>query len=182
MRNTGGVDLPVKHFVPDSMLYGNRGYDLRNFSRTEMSAILQLKQKSTGDGSRKKMFALCPAFILAARFGYSLKKKQTTPILTSRVPHAPGDPPIDGDRAAYQHWQRKADTYAEWLLVMYRPETNYYDASREGHTNPHGYTYENLRLWIRSMREDSNMFSKFRLESLERLSGGYEASVKPNEC
>ena len=155
-----GKDIEV--FVPYSLLYNNRGKDLRHFSRYELPALFQLKEKPKNDASRCGYFSLAPSFILSARYAYFLRQKQRTPLLTSKMPSHPGPPP-DPITA---EWQRKADNYARHILIVYRPEVDYYDAQLQ--INPYRYNYQALTEWVEALQRDQNVISKLRLMMVRR--------------
>jgi len=162
----------VRKFVPYSLLYNNRGEALKHLSRIEMCATMQLKQKPKGEKTSRGEFDLPPQFDLAARYAFYAKQKQSTPILTSKRPPHPGPQPPAGSKKM-QHWRERADKFAEWMLIEYRPEIDYYAASDRGTSNSLQYTWEALEDYKACLREDPDPFpSKFRLLAMDRYVTG----------
>ena len=64
-------------------------------------------------------------------------------------------------------WRANADEYARYLLTIFRPETDYYDASTQ--KNPYEYTFDALVKWVESMQDDDNKLSHLRLVLMKRF-------------
>ena len=159
----GQVVNQVQKFIPYSLLYSNRGKQLRHLNRYELTALVKIREKPKNDETaRSKLFDMAPSFPLSARYAFALQQKHSTPFLTSKMPPHPGSRPANPDAT----WQTKANKFAAYLLTVYRPEVNFYDAHSQ--TNPYDYTYEALENWIVSLQNDSNVISKFRLMMVDR--------------
>ena len=173
------IGTPIKKFVPHSLLYNNRGRELRFLSRYEMAALVRLGVKPKDDTrARLKRFELAPSFILAARYAYVLQQKQCTPLLTSKMPPHPGPRPLD--ETAFATWKRKADAFAGFLLAVYRPEVDFYDAGTQ--ENPYEYTYDALLEWIDDLQQDKNVLSKFRLIMIHRCVVNMKSDKVTSKC
>ena len=159
---------PLKKFLPMSLIYPNRGTSvLKYFSRYELAATMEVKEKPSSDASTP-YFSMAPSFELSANNAYFVMLKQKTPILTSKMPKTPGKVPPETKVEKYKQWKRNADKFAEYILTMFRPEDQFCEASKEGTSNPYGYSFEDLLSWIKELREDDNVFSKFRLQTIHR--------------
>jgi hypothetical protein len=178
-KGVDGAD-DIVTFVPDSLLYNNRGKELRHLSRYEMAALCQL-DKSPTDAARKrvKVFDLPDGYELRANYAYFLQKKQRTPILTSRMqPHPGAAPPVDSGRL--DAWTRDADSFAHYILIVFRPEVDYYDASNSQIVNPYQYTYSALEEWIAELADTSwNLISTWRRMLIDR---SYKCLRSTNIC
>ena len=181
------VGSTLKKFVPYSLLYNNRGKGLRHLSRYEMSALVQLVEKPKNDvNSRLAFFDMAPSFILAARYGYRMLQKQNTPQLTSKMPPHPG--PFPGENSPRkQQWEIRADAFARYILIVYRPEESFYDSRLQ--TNAYSYTYKALQEWKEGLQNDTNeettnVISAFRLMMVRRCIRNVRAksSVKKRLC
>ena len=83
-------------------------------------------------------------------------------ISLNRPPRYPGKEP---DNTTLQtSWRKKADTYAEYCLVMFRPEPDHYDAS---HINIFRYDWDTLQQWIQSCQAENSLMSQLRLKTME---------------
>jgi len=170
------VGESLKKFVPHSLLYNNRGRALRHLNRYEMCALTKLEVKPKDDSRGKlERFEMAPAFVLSARHAYVLQQKQCTPLLTSKMPRHPGLKPRGASSQA--SWRKKADQFAAWLLIVYRPELEYYDTHQQS-SNPYQYTFDALEKWIEDLQNDDNVISKFRLMMVQRCIRNMRARKK----
>ena len=156
----GGIHKTKKRFIPYSVLYNNRGNALRHYSRYEMTALTEVvEKKNNTESSRVKYFNMADSFILSARYCFKLRAKQCTPLLTVKAPRHPGSRPTDPK--AVPEWKRKADFFAKYILTVFRPEPEYFDASRQ--QNTYLYDYDTLVSWIEHCQRSTNMLAKFRI-------------------
>ena len=161
-----------KEFVALSSIYNNRGKALRHLSRYEMSALIELVEKKKDGKERPNAFPVAPGFSLAANHEFVLRRKQHTPVLTRNPPRHPGDKPTDAK--ALQNWHKAANVFADYVLINFRPEEDFYSTFEQ--QNLHSYTFEQLESWIDSLQRDDNMISKFRLVLLNRHIYGLRTS------
>ena len=107
---------------------------------------------------------MSPAFLLSAIHELKLEAKQCTPILTKGIPLHPGPKPTNQKMMA--QWKKNANLFARYILTVFRPESEFYDPLTQ--TNQYEYDYQALQSWIKSLQDDNNMISKFRLITIQR--------------
>ena len=141
----------------------------------EYLGCLRFEKQPPGNSRNAKQYEMDPSFEGATDCRHSLKVKQTTPLLVGAVPPHPGDCPIEPkphqfkkkSRFLKRHsiwslqrraWRQKADRFARYHLILFRPESI--------HDN-HSYTWEDLRHWTTLLAQDDSIISKFRLMTID---------------
>ncbi|KAL3931624.1 MAG: hypothetical protein SGBAC_011222 [Bacillariaceae sp.] len=157
----------IKKVIPIVACYYHRGKDLQQLSLYEYSSTVQTKLLPKQEArSRSTWFRFGERFDLAPRFGQTLRAKQRTSIFKGRTPIHPGKrPPADSGR--YASWFKKANSYANYLLTMYRPSQIYNGVSDTNNFNQ-DFQWEDLQEWISQLQDDERVISKFRLMAIER--------------
>ena len=94
-------------------------------------------------------------------------------IYYGKQPQHPGAKPKDPQDL--RAWQKKADRFAEWYLIMFRPETSLYE---EGQECTLDYSWDTFVEFVEGLRRSKRAIDRSRLELMERMAGtrhiGYE--------
>ena len=161
MFTIGGFEDTEKRkvLVPVAALYENRGEKLSDLSRLEYTAIVQVK-RVTSLSEKKPPFPFKEGFVLDPFYQQTLRSKQCTVVVCSPQPRFPGDKPVARlDSSAYRNWKKKADAFARFVLVLFRPDTTECCL---------GYDWRDLEQWVDCLVNSNQMLSKFRLVALHR--------------
>ncbi|KAL3924089.1 MAG: hypothetical protein SGARI_006097, partial [Bacillariaceae sp.] len=182
------IKVPVKL----ASYFANRGEQLRNLTRLEYAALIQIQKVKDPMTStkRKQNFPFAVNHILHPTHAQQLRAKQCTVIVCTKPPPHPGAPPEDDDEegrgsngtpggeadtiSSRAKWKKKADAFAKYVLLLCRPEPCCYS---DEHTNTYTYDWESLTTWMSDMRNDTSMLSKFRLVSIFRRFCDLKCSV-----
>lgn len=179
--------IPIKEekgmsiLVPDVSLYLNRNECLKDLSYYEYLGCIGVRigkpaMSQRGDSkNRQKHFPLVSDFQGCNDAYHVLLQKQKTPLFIGTPPSHPGErPKVDeSDETsgrAFISWKLKADEFAKYFLMLFRPH-----AIGDQHL---GYDWEALLEWIKGLRQDSTILSKFRLMVLHQHIKGVKSSAK----
>eukprot|EP00956_Cyclotella_meneghiniana_P034858 scaffold108916_cov39-Cyclotella_meneghiniana.AAC.1 len=133
--------------VPYPYLYANRGEQLKQLNRIEYYSVISVQKdrKETSElqephlqykGGRKKSkrYRFSSALEIHANHHQALRSRQCTPNFFRNTPPHPGKEPIVGvndvTEADVKRWRKKADKFAEFYLMLFRPETDLYSSSQ----------------------------------------------------
>ena len=141
-----------------------------------------IQNDETGKQMKKKagrktspLFEFAKGHLLHSSHVQYLKSKQTTLIFTGRRPIHPGLPPTipeglitsTSNAIKYgrllQSWKKKADSFAMYYLVAFRPEEQVFT---EEHTTFPSYDWLALCDWIKLLESQDTVISKLRLDAL----------------
>jgi hypothetical protein len=164
--------------------YSNRGEGLANLSRSEYDSLIQIKTRrsqlqTTSSRIRSKQFLFYEGFSPHGNYAQFLRAKQRTLIYYAKGPRHPGkQPPTEVTSKQYKNWKIKADKFATFYLIAFRPEPECFNGN---HRNMLTYDWNALQQWIRELQEDNSILSKFRLQAfhnrLHGLDADYETKV-----
>jgi hypothetical protein len=175
----------IKQAIPLVANYSNRGLSLANFSRSEYDALIQIKgrrSKLDTDNSfhiRSEQFLFFEGFEPYAYYAQFLRAKQRTLIYYGKGPKHPGNKPSTKKTGKqFKNWERKADIFAKYYLIAYRPETECYNGNQQSTLL---YNWDALQSWVKELQEDSCILSKFRLQAfynrLHALDADYKTKI-----
>ena len=171
-------DAPNEHpkviFVPQALLYLCRGDALSWLNYYEYLACIRFVGQAhecpeVTNFKDCQRFPMHPDFEGAMDCHHHLKLKQTTPLLSGRRPPHPGPKPSeDADPTKLKKWQKRADAFAKYNLVLFRPE------SIEDYGL--GYTWEDLQAYIQHLQQEDSFVNKSRLMIMENHIKGLRVS------
>ena len=164
----------IKLLIPDVAFFANRGNQLRDLSRYEYAALVELKDRTEEGGKRATEFPFGEGFICKAHKAQFLRAKQHTVLVIRKPPHHPGTEPPTSSRS-HPKWLEKADRYARFYLTLFRPEPNCYKPS---HENTYEYTWKALEEFVTQLQHDDCILSKFWLMAMHTQMKGFLTSFK----
>ena len=107
---------------------------------------------------------------------HALRLKQRTPLITGFMPPHPGrEPKVPKGTLVHDNWVKRANEYARYYLVLFRPESIEDDL---------GYGWTDLEQFIFDLQTDGSFISKCRLMIMDnhmqglRVSKGCERMMK----
>lgn len=159
-------------FVPETLLYLCRGDALSWLNYYEYLGCVKFQNqpdecKDITNFKDPQKYPMHEAFEGSKNCHHAINLKLCTPLLTGPRPSHPGKKPTQRAAAA-RRWQLKADAYARYYLVLFRPETiDDIDL---------GYTWEDLESYIANLQEDDSFISKSRLMIMENHMKGLRVS------
>ena len=171
----------VKVSVPESVHWRFRGSDLRHLTRFEYAGLVKIVPKTKGcDDSldaklqskvgRRKSPEFCFGKGHPLRESHSqvLLSKQSCVISCQRPPRFPGEKPRTARKGSkrMRGWLSRANKYAKYALVLFRPEPNKYDDTWEK-TDKEDYTWEAFVTWFLSCQKERSLVSLLRLRAME---------------
>ena len=166
---------PVKELVPVVSYYTHRGEALKYLNRDEYYSLVKVEKKvdsrvGKDSSARSRQFPFCDSFGPSCQYAQVLEAKQRTLIVTSKGPTHPGKEQ-EKHQIGYALWKKRADTYARFVLTLFRAEIDNYDGKEK---NTLGYSWADLRAWIDSLQSDDSIISKFRIMAMHtRMKGLY---------
>ena len=98
--------------------------------------------------------------------------KQRTPLVIRKPPRHPGNRPNNGS-PLFANWLSRANSYAEFFLVLFRPEP---DCCENNQKNLYDYSWDALESFVHSLMHDNSIISKFRLVAMHIRSRGFITS------
>ena len=162
----------VSMILPKAAFYDFRGYDLRILNRMEYASFVRYREKSKSVASRVKEFDFGMSFPCAAGITQYLSAKLSTVIVTRKAPPHPGKRPAN-DSADCFKWQERANCYAQFYLMLFRPEEMCYDASIP---NTYEYDWAALETFVDDLLNDECVISIFCLITMHyRMKGFFTA-------
>jgi len=164
----------LKITMPIVAHHNERGEALRNLSRCECDALVQVDERNKTDNPRNEKFPFSETHPLAANYEQSLQQKHRTLIFCKHPPRHPGRPPeTHTSSTRYKNWLRSADEFARYYLTAFRPEP---DRHRTDQQNPHECTWAALQEWMRKCKESKSVIAKFRLQAFHTQINGLRSS------
>ena len=174
----------IKQAIPLVANYSNRGLGLANYSRSEYDALVQIKARrtkldTTSARIRSEQFLFSENFPPYGNYAQFLRAKPRTLIYYGKAPRHPGKVPVSEiSSRQFKNWKKKADTFAKYYLVAFRPEPQCYNGN---HDNNFLYNWDAMQSWIKELQEDHSVLSKFRLQAfynrLHALDAEYKTKV-----
>jgi len=165
----------TKIIFPDAALYANRGEALKCLTRMEYKAIIEHKKRLEKPSKRSTQFDYGPSFVCHAQRSQFISAKQHTVNVIRKAPPHPGREPAKTCIEQYAKWQEKADRYARYYLILYRPEPACYDSC---HVNRYSYTWDALRQFTTELSNDPYFISKVRLMAMHIRMKGFVTTFK----
>ncbi len=172
-----GGDNSRSILVPTAALYLYRARPediLANLNYYEYLACIMFMNKPASpatvtDAKNAQQYELSPDFAGCTDCRHQLKIKQSTPLLIGRAPPHPGPKPegVPVFCKPFQNWEVKANAYARYYLLLFRPET---------FSDHLSYTWRDLEDWVEQLHHDSSILSKFRLMIMDRHMKGLAVS------
>lgn len=169
---------PDRHIlIPEASLYFFRSPVLRQLSYYECLACTEVQNKppiedrvdSCKSLHSQRHFELTVAFEGCFDCVQVLLQKQRTPLLCGGYPRHPGTTPLVAENTpAFRSWQKDADAFARYYLILFRP-----DWPDSGLL----YTWSTLQAWIDQLQRDTTILSKFRLMVLDQHIKGFRTSA-----
>jgi hypothetical protein len=178
-NNEEGQD--VKQAIPLVANYSNRGSGLAKLSRSEYDALIQIKPRRSSLQTssfhiRSKQFLFYEGFSPHGNYAQFLRAKQRTLIYYAKGPRHPGKQPhTEITSKQYKNWKRKADKFASFYLIAFRPEPECFNGN---HHNALTYDWNALQQWIIQLQQDDSVLSKFRLQAIHNRLHGLDADYK----
>lgn len=163
----GGSDKEARRVpVPYQSHYRYRGKELRLVSRVEYRGMVDVghlykKIGATQDGKgrkKSKSFKFSTGHLLCSSHVQRLSSKQRLVAMSCKVPKLPGPEPESKYRK--KQWRERADKFARYLLVCFRPEQTVYDNSN---CNDLQYDWTALQKWLAELRSCTSLVARLRL-------------------
>ena len=163
-----------RHLFPQCSLYGNRGQHLKHISRIEYASLVTFSKPSKSESRRSDEFAFGDGFLLNGLAVQKIMAKQRTPLVIRKPPRHPGKRPSTRSKR-YESWLENANRYAEFFLVLFRPEPDCYEKK---HVNTYEYTWDALESFVNDLEQDNSIISKFRLMAMHTRMKGFVTSFR----
>ena len=169
----------VSILVPEVSLYLYRSEQLEDLSYYEYLGCVETKTGKKSEStkrSRQTRYALLPSFHGSNEIYQVLSQKQRTPLFIGPPPKHPGKQPTEKDQntmayvKALASWKAEADRYARYYLTLFKPHRLESPMPSDA--------WEYLKEWIRQLRQDSTITSKFRLMMMHQHMRGMTTSPK----
>jgi hypothetical protein len=174
----------IKQAIPLVANYSNRGLSLANYSRSEYDALVQIKARRSRLDTcsariRSEQFLFSENFPPHGKYAQFLRAKPRTLIYYGKGPRHPGKKPVSEiSSRQFKNWKKKADEFAKYYLVAFRPEPQCYNGNDENNLL---YNWNALQNWVKELQEDRSVLSKFRLQAfynrLHALDAEYKTKV-----
>jgi len=148
-------------------------------NRLEYASFVGFKRKALHKTSSGRQcasdFDFGSGHVLGAHKVQYLQAKQRTVICCGRQPPHPGEEPSNHDSAAHKQWKKRADEFAEYVLVVFRPELDMYE---RGQVNDYGYQWEDLSAYLDKLLDETSFLSRLRLRAMQARVNGLSASYR----
>ena len=141
-------------------------------NRVEHAALIQIapctsdietQQRHCGR-KKSRRFKFGKGHPLIASHKQVLRSKQPVIIFTGgSPPQHPGEPPELLHEKKHKAWQRKADYFAKYYLVAFRPEIN---MCEEGQPNYLSHDWNALCDFVNELEQSNWLIDKLRLDAL----------------
>ena len=160
-------------FVPQVALYLYRGDQLSLLNFYEYLGCILFHNESNPcvevhDLGTAQRFPMDPNFEGHLDCHHSLLLNQATPLLSGPVPRHPGKKPDQSrGKNALSSWKERADKYARYYLLLFRPEVA---------SDQLGYTWEDLLMFIEDLQKDASFLSTSRLMIMDNHMQGMRIS------
>ena len=172
--------------VPWPVLYRFRGIHLRDLNRWEYWCLVRVVKTTTEtyDGaasnkpkrgrpsSRRFEFGGSPNDIPILHSHHQiLRSKQCTLKFLQNPPCHPGPcPPPEAPQAEQDKWVRRANRFAQYFLVLFRPESELYT---NGQSNKYKYDWKTFVKFTQSLKNSEFEIDRLRFEIMERVAHGW---------
>jgi len=181
--------------VPYPALYRYRGRDLKMLNRYEYCSLVRTV-KSTGSigedegnnvSSKKTGRKKSRQFQfdrqdgqgdMPIRFSHHqiLRSKQCTLKFVQNPPRHPGPEPVpDATPVEKQKWRKRANRFAAYYLVLFRPEEKLYES---GQVNPYMYNWEEFLKFCNQLKSSKYEIDRLRFEIMERTAHGWRTKLR----
>lgn len=172
--------------VPTAVNYCFRGEGLKMLSRMEYIAVIRIVEKSKKKNTnisetssrrrgrtKNKRYAFDEHHPLFTTHEQVVRSKIVNPRLFHKVPTRPTVPATDNEL-----WHKQANEYAQFMLVMFRPEDRIY----AGQFNNYSYDWKTFISWIDDLRNDNKKISAMRLVRFQHFNSIYRPNKVINEA
>ena len=163
-----------RYVFPQCSLYSNRGQQLKHLNRMEYRALVKFRAPSQNEKTRKNELQFSKGFTIQGIAVQALYAKQQTPLVIRKPPPHPGKRP-DTTSERYHSWLEAANKYAEFFLVLFRPEP---DCCENDQVNNYAYTWDALEDFVEELQNDNSIISKFRLMAMHTRMRGFVTSYR----
>ena len=163
-----------KILFPQCSLYPNRGQRLKHLNRLGYAALIKFNEPSSAQRKILEEFQFSEGFLLHGLAVQTIMQKQRTPLVIRKPPRYPGKRP-DANSPTFANWLARANSYAEFYLVLFRPEP---DCCENNQRNLYDYTWDALDSFVHSLEHDNSIISKFRLVAMHVRSRGFITSFQ----
>ena len=172
--NGDGTKVPV----PQAMHWRFRGEALRHLTRYEYAGLVKIVKRKTSTKPKKKkknnrekspLFLFGEGHPLQQTHAQILRSKQTVVITCNRPPRKPGprpSPDLPNATEKQKRWRARANSYAKYALVLFRPEPDLYDC-KSPKPSPKDYTWDALQNWIAESQANKSLVDLLRLRAME---------------
>ena len=156
-------DVECLESIPYAMMYRYRGKELSCLSRYEYFTnvkVIKVKasatnKKSTRGRKKNRQFAFDnPNILIRLTHFQVLRSKQCTLKLVRNPPPHPGPKPADKESAKVtKAWQKRADRFALFYLLLMRPETALYSHEQE---NKYRYNWSEFVTFVQELKHNAS--------------------------
>jgi len=159
-KGNGGELIPV----PRPMLYRCRGNALRKLNRYEYFTCVEVKRNrketpksnSTTGRPNSTQYSFAPNCPIANSYHQILRSKQCTLKLFKNPPPHPGKEPDRSNLTEFEKWQQKANRFALYYLVLFRPEEDMHKMKKCYETSPYHYKWKDFQDFVNTLKEGEN--------------------------
>ena len=161
------------YVFPQCSLYANRGQTLKHLNRLEYASLIRFKE-CPKTISRQTDFPFSEGYIIHGLAVQAIMAKQKTPLVIRKPPRHPGKRPSP-QSPRYQAWLEAANHYAEFYLLLFRPEP---ECCEKKQINRYEYTWDALETFVQELQQDNSILSKFRLVAMHTRMRGFVTSFR----
>ena len=167
-------DKTYRYIFPQCSLYANRGQRLKHLNRMEYKSLVKYRAPSGSPNAHKHEMQFSDGFVIKGIAVQTLYAKQLTPLVIRKPPSHPGARPSVTSEE-YPSWLENANKYAEFFLVLFRPEP---DCCEKNQVNTYAYTWDALEAFVEELQHDDSIISKFRLMAMHTRMRGFVTSYR----
>ena len=159
------------------MMYRYRGKELSHLSRYEYYSVVKvIKVKASATDKkckkgrkRNRQFAFDnPNMLISLSHFQVLRSKQCTLKLVRNPPPHPGPKPADKESTKLKKaWQKRADRFALFYLLLMRPETDLYSYKQE---NQYRYNWSEFITFVQKLKNDSESKNALAIDQMRYIS------------
>ena len=170
--------------VPYPKLYRYRGHELRGLSRYEYCTQVrimkvtnktELRDNKVKRGRKKgRSYKFGRGFELEFSHEQMLRLKFCTLKLYQSPPPHPGEIPECQDKSVWRKWKKRADRFAVFFLILFRPEVDLYEGVG---TSTYKYDWDTLLQFSEKLRDGSH-FDKMRLRTMHGYMHGWRSNAR----
>ena len=158
------------HAVTYTELYRCRGKGLKDLNRLEYCSLVRVAK--IGNGGASFAFGRGLQEKLGTTFHQILRSKQCTPKLFGTPPPPPGAKPHWTNKQNLRRWKKRADQFACYYLIMFRPEVGLYEKGQKFDLD---YSWDAFEKFVGDLRASSRAIDQSRLEQMERMINGWRS-------